>query len=259
MGAAVRRSHYEWRDYGSVCWWCGNEADSREHKYKRSDIVSQFGSGPYRDVVRGQEGDSTWSNVQGPDSKWLKFEKNLCSVCNNSASQPYDQAYECVMQYVNAHSEVILSSHALDFAAIDFRDGWRALQTRMIGYLVKHAACRLAEARVEVPKEYVDFLDNRRKISQFGLSAVIRTDVLAMHETVDVDGSLWVGGLGVMLGRQDGTVRSAHGHYGVGWLWFYWQCSPEIPRWSPAGARWPLPTHANVDPRRFQDGANEPH
>src|SRR6267378_4063620 len=36
-------------DYGGVCWWCSNPADSAEHKYKRSDVVAEFGRPPYHD------------------------------------------------------------------------------------------------------------------------------------------------------------------------------------------------------------------
>jgi hypothetical protein len=30
-----------------TCWWCGNTADSREHRFKRTDIEREFGRGPY--------------------------------------------------------------------------------------------------------------------------------------------------------------------------------------------------------------------
>jgi hypothetical protein len=32
------------------CWWCGVPADSREHKFKRRDLIREHGQAPY---VRG--------------------------------------------------------------------------------------------------------------------------------------------------------------------------------------------------------------
>ncbi|MFC5112013.1 hypothetical protein [Kibdelosporangium philippinense] len=33
-------------DYAGQCWWCGSVADTREHRYKRSDLIRDFGKGP---------------------------------------------------------------------------------------------------------------------------------------------------------------------------------------------------------------------
>jgi hypothetical protein len=51
-----------------TCWWCRTApADSREHKLKRSDLVRQFGRGPYPELVSSREGQLR--PVQGPNSK----------------------------------------------------------------------------------------------------------------------------------------------------------------------------------------------
>ena len=36
-------------DYAGRCWWCGQQADSGEHKHKRTDLVREFGRGPWKD------------------------------------------------------------------------------------------------------------------------------------------------------------------------------------------------------------------
>jgi hypothetical protein len=37
-------------DYAGICWWCGAAANSREHKWKKSEIKAMYGlagSGSY--------------------------------------------------------------------------------------------------------------------------------------------------------------------------------------------------------------------
>src|SRR5689334_9234505 len=91
-----RRYHYAGR-----CWWCGNAADSGEHKYKRTDLVREFGSGPWRgqSAVAQVVGEKQ-RDLQSPGSARLKFSKVLCGTCNSARSQAFDQAYEQFAEYV---------------------------------------------------------------------------------------------------------------------------------------------------------------
>jgi hypothetical protein len=64
----------EMYDYKDRCWWCGNAADSGEHKYKKADLVREFGKGPYKgakELVRVIEGQL--KIIQGPNSKRLNL------------------------------------------------------------------------------------------------------------------------------------------------------------------------------------------
>jgi len=64
-------------DYSNKCWWCGNQADSKEHKYKRSDLIKEFGRGSYsgdKELVRVF--DSQLRKIQGPNSNEVKFSNN---------------------------------------------------------------------------------------------------------------------------------------------------------------------------------------
>lgn len=89
-------------DYAGRCWWCEAEADSREHKWKRSDIVRIYGPGPYG-------GELLWGNehgqsriLQGSRSSELKYKATLCQRCNNARSQPLDRAYDVWAGFVSA-------------------------------------------------------------------------------------------------------------------------------------------------------------
>jgi hypothetical protein len=82
-----------------TCWWCGRDADSREHKFKRTDIERGFGRGPYRDdrtLVKQGYSDRP-SEMTGSKSKVFKFEPMICARCNCVRSQPFDAAYDQFM------------------------------------------------------------------------------------------------------------------------------------------------------------------
>jgi hypothetical protein len=59
-----------------ACWWCRSApADSREHKLKRSDLVRQFGAGPFPELVSVR--DRKTRTVQGPNSTLAKFKRSI--------------------------------------------------------------------------------------------------------------------------------------------------------------------------------------
>ena len=61
-----------------ACWICGAEADSAEHRLKKSDLVRAHGKGPYIDssalshIRNGKE-----TLIQGPGSKHVKYLNGL--------------------------------------------------------------------------------------------------------------------------------------------------------------------------------------
>ncbi len=93
----------------TCCWICNKIADSAEHRIKKSDLGNLYGSGSYKGensvvlIRAGQE-----SKVQGPNSKIVKYKKNLCSKCNNEFSQPFDKSYEHFITYIRQNKDLIL-------------------------------------------------------------------------------------------------------------------------------------------------------
>ena len=80
----------------SKCWWCGAEANSREHAIKKTDIKRVYGNPPYSNQNQPfvASGPNKRFKVQEPNSKKVKFNLNLCSECNNSRSSSFDRAYD---------------------------------------------------------------------------------------------------------------------------------------------------------------------
>ena len=143
----------------SRCWICGSLADSKEHRIKRSDIVSKYGNGSYKGhdeliiLSSGQE-----RIIQGSKSNLLKYNKNLCANCNNTKTQPFDKAYSKFIDYFNKHKIEVSHKRFIDFSKVydnNFEEGQRNLYK----YLVKSFACRLAHFGHPIPKDMIELLD----------------------------------------------------------------------------------------------------
>lgn len=141
------------------CWLCGARADSAEHRFKRSDLVRLYGTGPYSEQggpVHGTFGKLT-SPIRGPNAKRVKYEKSMCQHCNTTRSQPWDVAYEVFSTWVDAHAEELQRKRELCFdgvygvtSAVSQRDLFR--------YFAKCFACRVADSGYEVPGDVIDVM-----------------------------------------------------------------------------------------------------
>jgi hypothetical protein len=91
-----------------TCWICGNLADSREHKFKRSDVAQSSKTwAPNDQPYYFGEGGSR--RIQGPGSELVKFEKILCHRCNTTRTQPFDRAYERFTEWVNRKGNFLMA------------------------------------------------------------------------------------------------------------------------------------------------------
>jgi len=134
------------------CWICNEEADSREHKIKRSDLVRVFGQdAAFRSAgLRYFKHDGSIAVLQGPNSKHIRFERVLCSKCNSERTQPFDRAYDAFIQYVEGNRQSILKKRQIDFSCID-GDVWEESQLQLFRYFAKAFGCRIADAGRDVP------------------------------------------------------------------------------------------------------------
>lgn len=125
-----------------MCWWCGAPADSREHKFKKSELRLNNGPGPWRGeasvVHRGR--DEHLRAVQGPDASTVKFGPTMCSNCNNARSQPFDRAYDKFIEYMSAHESAIGVDRRFRFSDI-YGAEWATKRCNLVKYWVKHVCC----------------------------------------------------------------------------------------------------------------------
>lgn len=216
-------------DYAGRCWWCGRDADSGEHKYKGTDLVRAFGSGPWRNhaavvqVVGERQRD-----LQSPGAQRLKFSKVLCGECNSARSQRFDLAYERFSNYVISNQEVIWSDGGFRWSHI-FPDNWKSGRSLVTAYWLKHIGCRLAEGGVKVDQRIIRLLDNPKGIKRapLHLELQIRDDLVELTKHSLSHGerfeSLWIGDLMCLYSRSRGTIHQATCHWGLSWLRLVYQ------------------------------------
>jgi hypothetical protein len=102
-----------------LCGICGQPSDTSEHRIKKSDLVQQYGTGPYRGtetLMHFKAG--RVSKVQGPDSALVKYRKDLCGQCNSSFTKPFDLAYEQFIAWTMTNDEEVLRHRVIDFEPV---------------------------------------------------------------------------------------------------------------------------------------------
>ena len=213
-------------DYDGRCWWCGELADSREHKHKKREVSRQFGSGPYRGdnaVIRGSFGEPRQFIVQGPNSDQLKFTKVLCATCNSSRSQKADQAFDELSDYIAEHDERLLRARRFRWSDVFPQRNWRDGRNLVTAYWLKHIGCRLAEGGIEVPPEFGAYLDaplSDLRPVPVRMELTICENVANVHQALPAEdrGSFWLGDLASSYSRSQGRATEAGSFWGQGWL-----------------------------------------
>lgn len=170
-------------NYDGVCWWCGGTADSREHKWKKSEIKAMYGAAPSESYPLVWFGDdSKPRNVQGPDSDLMKFEKSLCKDCNNSRSQPFDQAYDQWVEYITENYDRIIEIRTIDLDEVA-PGGGEEFRLNLAKYFAKHIGCRVADNAGRVPESLIRFLNGESEDSSFAWTELCLSDsALEYHE-----------------------------------------------------------------------------
>jgi hypothetical protein len=138
------------------CWICGGRANSREHKFKQSDLVRSSTTWAPDDKPYFVSG-GVKRPIASPKDKIATFGKVLCSNCNNARTQPFDRAYETFSRWVNQADRSIMALSHLDFCAIYGADfGPSVLNLKK--YFMKHLGCRLASDRSAIPAGFASSL-----------------------------------------------------------------------------------------------------
>ena len=172
----------------TYCWICKTVADSAEHRIKKSDLVTLYGSGSYKGesaVVLIREGQEI--PIQGPNSKFVKYQKNLCSKCNNEFTQPFDKAYECFITYIRQNKDLIIKRRLIDFQDV-YGEEFEVGQCNLYKYFVKSLGCRLSNANYPIPEDLPALLPTRPFKTRLRITFSVSEDFLLLPETVKTAG-----------------------------------------------------------------------
>lgn len=162
----------------TYCWICKQVADSAEHRIKKSDLVNLHGSGSYKGenaliLIRGDKE----IPIRGPNSKVVKYKKNLCAKCNNDFSQPFDKAYEFFIAYLLQNEDVILKRRFVDFKDV-YGDEFESSQRNLYKYFVKSFGCMLANDGYSIPEDLPALLPKKRFKTRLRITFSVHEDFL---------------------------------------------------------------------------------
>jgi hypothetical protein len=131
------------------CWICAKVADTREHKFKKSDLIRSSTTWAPDDLPYFI-GSGGRRRIPSANSRLATFGKVLCGDCNSARTQPFDRAYEAFSTWVNNAGETIMTMDKLDFTVIygpNFQPSVLDLQK----YFLKHFGCKLASDHYHIP------------------------------------------------------------------------------------------------------------
>lgn len=241
------------------CWWCGAPADSGEHKFKRSDLVRAFGGGewgPADSVAHVLDADNVVGYPRSSRANRLKFGGTLCRDCNSRRSQPFDTVYDAFAEYLHAHERRMTEEGRLDWADV-FRDSWRTDLKLLVGYWVKHIACRLAWDGVPVHPELPEYLNGRSPLAHLRLQLEIRDDIATAAAHLEIahgtdPSTLWIGPAQGEYSGDRGHIVRVWSHWGFGAIrlryMYDWEDAAADVTFDSQVVQ--LPRYFNVDPAR---------
>lgn len=153
-----------------TCWWCGQKADSREHRHKRTDLQRMFDKDSALEWHKSDERSMIIRSAT-TKSKAARFGRVLCQKCNNDRSQSFDKAYDVFSNYLIAHMDELWDADGLDLTLI-FGDAWQQQATHLAKYYCKNFGCAMADTGVRPPGNLVSFMDGKARLSSVSLTIV---------------------------------------------------------------------------------------
>jgi hypothetical protein len=237
----------------TMCWWCQERpATTGEHKFKRSDLAREHGRG---ELVGAHQlvhyGGASPRHLKSTKSKPLKFKPSLCAACNNTRSQPHDQAYDRFIGWVLDHEDEVLDSRSINLEAA-LGDHWRDTSLDVLRYWGKHIGCRLHEDDPEhffdrLPDGLIAFMDGGPFPQGFSFELCIEPAWLRFCEHRRTD-PLWVRNLNYepLYGPASPTDDDrTEAIWRYGWLTLGWGFGGDTQDHNPfEHARAPLPIWA---------------
>ncbi|NML70805.1 hypothetical protein HHL23_13515 [Chryseobacterium sp. RP-3-3] len=129
----------------SNCWICGELANSKEHKFKASDIKRALGKKFEAYLFNGK-------NVQSFTSykdDLIQFPKAICIDCNNNKTRKHDDAYDEFVKYAYTNQQKILRDRIIDFQDVYGDELWLEKKIDLYRYYAKHAGCKVFTSEFE--------------------------------------------------------------------------------------------------------------
>lgn len=139
-----------------LCWICNsNEANSGEHKTKRSDLLAVLGKPTQAERFYYHDLERPNRPVKSLDAKILKSPVRICTHCNNARTQPHDLAWERMSDWLRTRRPPLKVGGLVRGDRI-FRHNTHKEMTNVHFYFLKLFGCMLCEAEANGKKLPID-------------------------------------------------------------------------------------------------------
>ena len=132
------------------CWICGNDADSGEHRTKKSDLRRVFPSvSPDKPIYTKTEF-GKFRKINSLDSEHFKSKAKICQYCNTTRSQPFDKAWEELSTYLQRNtSSLRVRDNLLLHKVFPGRTKESMLDIHL--FFIKIFGCLIVEHEIPIP------------------------------------------------------------------------------------------------------------
>lgn len=129
------------------CWICGDPADSREHRTKRSDLKSIAGTPTQADPLYIHTDKRRNRRVGSLNADALKFTSRLCHYCNTTRTQELDLAWQRLSEFLRLRQPPMVAGEFIRANAIfPYNTRHRMLDVHL--YIVKLFGCMVIDGKV---------------------------------------------------------------------------------------------------------------
>ena len=132
------------------CWICGDEADSREHLVKASDLRLFYGEiSPKKPVFLHTE-DMRNIPLHSAKTNKIKTEnKVLCRRCNDTRTAPYDESWSVLLKYLHSNWKLVKSNKRIRLQRV-FPGRVKRNSLNIHLYFVKLFGCRIVDSQMPI-------------------------------------------------------------------------------------------------------------
>jgi hypothetical protein len=134
-------------DAKTICWICNRgEANSGEHKTKRSDLLAVLGTPTQAAPFYYHELERLNRPVGSLDAKILKSPVRICADCNTNRTQPHDFAWERMSDRLRTRSPPLKVGDLVRGNSI-FQHYTRKRMTHVHLFFLKLFGCMISEVK----------------------------------------------------------------------------------------------------------------
>ncbi|MBX9895594.1 MAG: hypothetical protein K2Y09_10495 [Nitrosomonas sp.] len=134
------------------CWICGQNADSGEHRTKKSDLGLVFPNVSLGKPIYTKTKYNKWVKINSLDSDRFKSTAKICQHCNTTRTQPFDQAWEQLSAYLQENTNRLRLNDSLPLHKV-FPGRTKEAMLYVHLFFVKIFGCLIIEHKIPIPIE----------------------------------------------------------------------------------------------------------